>query len=67
MNDCCNTCTGKGFIGWLSLAEAASPRGDAYMKSMECPDCHGSGGWTGTKPDHRMTLDDLRGVTKELP
>lgn len=57
---CCERCSGKGAVGWVSLATAAGPNGLDHLKESECSVCHGTGGWTGAVPKGRMTLNDIR-------
>lgn len=63
--DRCPKCRGLGNLGWLELRRAAD-EGEPYLKSIECPICHGDGGWT-TKPKYKMTLNDIRKQLSLLP
>ncbi len=64
MKDWCETCKGTGAVEWVSLAKVAAPDGDAYLDSIACKDCRGTGGWKQGK--RGLTVSDLREMRKNL-
>ena len=63
----CQKCKGTGLLGWLDFSEVVGDpvKSEAYFKTVECPNCHGDGGWD-VKPERRMTLNDLIGIVRSV-